>query len=145
MKVKIYRTCKKNPLPVQAHPGDAGFDVFSAEDSIFDINEIKMFSIGIIAQAPVGYHFKLCLRSSMGANRGFVIPNGFGIIDSGYAGPSDEMKMILLWTGKGEGKIKKGERVGQLILEKNNDIEWEEQEDRNFSGENRGGFGSSGK
>ena len=153
MEVKIYRICKDNPLPTQANQNDAGWDVYASEDVEFYNNEVKLVPLGIIAQAPEGYHFKLCLRSSMAAKRGFRLANGIGIIDSSYAGKNDEIKMITQFTGHciddldidSFEMIKKGERVGQLILEKNNQIEWVEQEDRNFSGKSRGGFGSTGE
>lgn len=152
MKVKIYRICKDNPLPTFANPTDAGADVFASENVTFYIGEVKLVPLGIIAQAPEGYHFKLCLRSSMGAKRGFRLANHVGIVDSSFSGPADEIKMIIEYTGEtingflgNNGIINNGDRIGQLILEKNNGIEWEEQEDINFAGKSRGGFGSSGK
>jgi len=41
--------------------------------------------------------------------------------------------------------IEEGERVAQLILEKNNEIEWDEQDVPNFVSSSRGGFGSTGQ
>lgn len=152
MKVKIYRICKDNPLPTQANPNDAGVDVYASENVDFRIDQVKLVPLGIIAQAPKGYHFKLLLRSSMGAKRGFRLANHAGVIDSDFCGNTDEIKMIIEYAGEtvngffgNFSTIKKGERIGQLILEKNNEIEWEEQEDINFAGKSRGGFGSSGK
>jgi dUTP pyrophosphatase len=147
MKIKIYRTCKDNPLPTQANPNDAGWDVYAAEDVEFLQGQTIMVSLGIIAQAPKGFHFKLCIRSSL-SRKGFLLANGVGIVDSKFCGPEDEMKMILRAPERLNYPpiiIKKGQRIGQLILEKNNDIEWDEQEDRNFGGESRGGFGSTGE
>ena len=146
MKVKIHRICKDNPLPTQANPGDAGYDVYASEDVVFEEpGYIRFVPLGIIAQAPKGYHFKLCIRSSMAAKRGFILANSVGVIDNLFSGPDDEIKMIIQYTGGFfPDIIKKGERVGQLILEKNNEIEWDEQEDRNFAQVSRGGFGSSG-
>jgi len=152
MKVKIYRICKDNPLPTQANSGDAGWDVYAAEDVSFSPGEIELVPLGIIAQAPKGYHFKLCIRSSIAKKRGLIQPNAPGIIDHLYSGKKDEIKLMLqapMKFGKWgyfdpETIIKKGERVGQLILEKNNDIEWDEQDDPNFAGKSRGGFGSTG-
>lgn len=146
MKVKIYRICKDNPLPTQANPNDAGWDVYAAEDVEFLQSQVKLVSLGIIAQAPKGFHFKLCIRSSL--SKTFSLANGVGIVDSRYCGPEDEMKIMLRAPSIINHPplvIKKGSRVGQLILEKNYDIEWDEQENRDFGGESRGGFGSSGK
>jgi dUTP pyrophosphatase len=153
MKVKIHRICKDNPLPTQANPGDAGYDVYAAEEVVFEnCGDVKFVPLGIIAQAPNGYHFKLCIRSSMAAKRGFRLANGTGVVDFLFSGARDEIKMIIQYVGNIVDEkfvypvaiIKKGERVGQLILEKNNEIEWDEQEDRNFAQVSRGGFGSSG-
>lgn len=142
-KVRIYRICKDNPLPTQANPKDAGWDVYSSEDTVFKFGETKLVPLGIIAEAPEGFHFKLCLRSSMALKRGFRLSNGVGIVDHSYAGEKDEMKAILTSWNDEDVVIKKGERIGQLLLERNYDIEWVEQVDSKFRGKSRGGFGSS--
>lgn len=151
MRVRIYRINKGNPLPVQANPNDAGFDLFVSENVFFSPDEIKLVPTGIIAEAPEGFHWKLCLRSSMAKKRGFMLANGVGIIDSNFCGPQDEIKVLLKApprgydiSANGNYMIKKGERIAQLILEQNNQIEWDEQADANFKGQSRGGFGSSG-
>jgi dUTP pyrophosphatase len=146
-KVRIFRINKNNPLPSQANTGDAGYDVYASEDILFSSGDVKLVPLGIIAEAPKGFHFKLCLRSSMAYKRGFRQPNAPGIIDHLYAGKDDEIKLMLEAPNLKLDEtvlIKEGERVGQLILEKNNPIEWDEQNDRDFVGKSRGGFGSSG-
>lgn len=154
MKVRIHRL-SDNPLPTRANPTDAGYDVYAAEDVNFEPNQIKLVPLGIIAEAPVGHHFKLYIRSSMALKRGFTLGNSVGIVDSSFCGPQDQIQAIIKAPARyttcwlnicfEDLHIKKGERVGQLILEKNIEIEWDEQENRNFAGESRGGFGSSGR
>lgn len=154
MKVRIHRLCKDNPLPTQGNTGDAGFDVYAAKDLEFAYDEIKLVPLGIIAEAPEGYHFKLCIRSSMAWKRGFTVSNAPGIIDHSYCGERDQIHVIMKApsvdvSGKkglsaSNLRIQKGERVAQLILEKNNDVEWDEQDVPNFVGASRGGFGSTG-
>lgn len=153
MKVRIYRICKENPLPSQGNPGDAGWDVYAADTIKFCPNQISLVPLGIIAEAPEGYHFKLCIRSSMAWKRGFLIVNSPGIIDHSFSGSKDQIhavikapsEAVLLSKGLGVDNlvIAKGDRIAQLILEKNNNIEWVEQDDQNFVGKNRGGFGST--
>jgi deoxyuridine 5'-triphosphate nucleotidohydrolase len=145
VKVRIHRLCKDNPLPSQANPGDAGWDVYAAKGIGFSPGVTKLVPLGIIAEAPAGYHFKLCIRSSLAYKKGFILANSLGIIDSTYAGETDEIQMILTLNGSKYVFIKKGDRVGQLILEKNNDIEWDEQENADFNKTSRGGIGSTGK
>jgi len=154
MNVKIFRICKDNPLPKQGNNGDAGWDVYASEDTLFDrSDQIRLIPLGIIAQAPKGYHFKLCIRSSVAYKLGFTQPNAPGIIDHSFCGENDEIRMILESPSSNKIAnmssffpivIKKGTRIGQLLLEKNHDIEWVEQEDRNFVSLSRGGFGSTG-
>jgi len=141
--VRIYRICKDNPLPNRAHDTDAGYDVYAAETVEFCKGETRLVPLGIIAEAPKGFHFKLCLRSSLAYKRKFMLANGVGIVDHSYAGENDEMKVILYFKGDYE-EIKKGERVGQLLLERNYNIEWDEQDSPDFRGGSRGGFGSTG-
>lgn len=167
MKVKIYRLNKSLGLPYKANETDAGYDVMASEDVLFLPSEIKMVPLGIIAEAPEGYHFKLVLRSSMAYKRGFSLANSVGIIDHSFAGPNDEIKALIKappvefyekyngiltpldYNGQVSNvlkfKISAGERVGQLLLEENIIIEWEEQMDRDFNIQSRGGFGSSGE
>jgi dUTP pyrophosphatase len=147
MKIKIYRIDKDNPLPRQANPGDAGYDCYAARTVFFKPGEIKPVSLGIIAQATQGYHFKLCLRSSMAGKKGFALANGVGIVDHLYAGPNDEICALLKAPESSELPISitAGDRICQLILEKNNEIEWDEQECRDFAKTDRGGLGSSGE
>lgn len=147
MKVKIFRTCRDNHLPNRANNTDAGYDVFASERVDFEAGETKLVPIGIIAQAPEGFHFKLLLRSSMAYKRGFLLANSVGIIDTGFCSKDDEMKMIITFMGKeGTETILKGDRIGQLLLERNNNIEWVEQDKSDFAENTRGGgIGSTGR
>lgn len=168
MKCRIYRINKDNPLPKKAHPSDAGWDVYASEDVKFFEDQTKLVPLGIIAEAPAGFYWQLVLRSSMAIKRGFSLGNSIGVIDSSFAGEKDEIKAIIkaptnfnslpnlsdrlcengvydeVCSGKEFIMIKAGERIGQLILQKVIDFEWDEQEERNFAGESRCGFGSTG-
>ena len=106
----------ENLLPSRAHENDAGLDLLSDADidsSIFaDIRKPVMVPTGVSADIPDGYVGILSLRSSLG-NRGFFIPNGVGVIDSGYQG---EISVILNYLGDGEDEIKRGDRIAQLTI-----------------------------
>lgn len=152
MKCRIYRINRAMSLPSRAHSSDAGMDVYASEDAAFKPGETKLIPLGIIVEAPEGFHWKLFLRSSMACKRGFSLKNGVGIVDHEYSGIADEMKACIqapeCHHGYGYGpvfEIKAGERIGQILLEKNYEVEWDEQEDRAFAGPSRGGFGSSGQ
>ncbi len=145
MRVRIYRLDKSVPLPTQANPNDAGWDVYAAEEVAFYCGDTRLVSLGIIAEAPPGWHFELLIRSSMAWKQKFRLANSVGIIDAKFCGERDIIKMILEYRGEDYQPIKKGERIGQLILARNQNIEWEEQDSPDFAGgDSRGGFGSSG-
>lgn len=145
---RIHPIQKDLPLPAQANPGDAGWDVVAAETVIFTPGETRLVPLGIIAEAPLGYHFKLFIRSSLAKAR-WSLANAVGIIDSTFCGPEDEIKALMrapsAFSDVKTHTIARGQRVCQLILEKNNQITWDVQLDRDFAGKSRGGFGSSGK
>lgn len=148
IKCRIYKLHEDLPLPTQANPGDAGWDVVAAESMEFVQGETKLVPLGIIAEAPLGYHFGLYIRSSL-AKKGWSLANGVGVIDHAYCGETDEIKALMraprpLFKPFKLYKIERGDRICQLILEKNNDITWDVQTERNFAGKSRGGFGSSG-
>lgn len=42
-------------MPEKMHDGDAGFDLYSAEDFILFYNDIAMISTGITVEIPYGY------------------------------------------------------------------------------------------
>ena len=146
MKCSIYRIHKDVSLPTKNKPSDAGWDVYSPEDFDIPAGVPTVVRLGIIVRAPEGFHWKLVLRSSAAFKRGFRLINSVGIIDSSYAGYGDEVGALLEYSGYAGsyGRISKGERVCQLLLEKNEEVEWVEEEDRNFAGSSRGGIGSSG-
>lgn len=147
MKCSIYRINKEVPLPTKNKESDAGWDVYSPEDFKIPAGVPTVVKLGIIVRAPEGFHWKLVLRSSAAFKRGFRLINSVGIIDSSFAGPEDELGALLEYTGhNGDvGNISKGERICQLLLEKNEDVEWVEENSRDFAGNSRGGIGSSGK
>ena len=145
MRVRIYRLDKSVPLPTQANPNDAGWDVYAAEEVAFYCGDTRLVSLGIIAEAPPGWHFELLIRSSMAWKQKFRLANSVGIIDTKFSGKNDIIKMILEYKGNSMQTIKKGDKIGQLILAQNQNIEWDEQDSPDFTGrDSRGGFGSSG-
>jgi len=80
----------------------------------------------------------------LSAKSSLRIANSPGTIDSDYLG---EIGIIVDNTSQTFSyTVKKGERIAQLVLEKVEQIEWEEVEEFPETTErNTGGFGSTGK
>jgi len=152
-------------LPQAQTRYSAGFDVYANEDVTIEAGQTKLVPLGIAldltAEGMNNYKdcfFGLYLRSSYAA-RGLILPNGVGIIDIDYTG---EIKQIVhnpikdCWKCEDGSEcffgtdnkpfitIKKGDRVGQLILHKHYGLQLISDSYRKDT-QRQGGFGSSGK
>jgi len=155
IKVEICRESVK--LPEYANLGDAGMDIYAAEDVIIAPGETKIIPTGLKIAIPLGYEIQVRPRSGLSAKTPLRVPNSPGTIDSGYR---DEVGVILTNTSRensgeflinekgnkqGFYKICKGDRVAQFVLKEVPIIKWIPVNDISQEGENRGGgFGSSG-
>jgi len=140
-------------VPVQANPGDVGYDLCAGSDIIILKDELAVIPTGLIVEPPKGYNFEIRLRSSTPRRWGLLIPHGMGVIDCSYCGPGDELGISVYKFGVGEqdihskvgplSEIKKGERLAQLVLVKTNYFRWEDITGSSFDNTSRGGFGST--
>lgn len=82
-----YQKTMNVPSPTRAHDTDAGLDLYVPEGQTCLVRSGAVYTIdlGVRVAIPDGYYGQLTLRSSAG-QKGLTIPNGVGIIDSGYRG-----------------------------------------------------------
>ena len=143
MQIKIERVTDDVPLPKYQHYGeDAGLDLHSAENIIISPGEYELIKTGIKIAIPEGYGGFVYPRSGLALNHGITVLNADGVIDPGYRG---EVGVILINHGENKFKIKKGDRIAQLIVHRTFTVEWEEVEDLESSQRGSGGFGHTGK
>lgn len=141
MKIKIKRV-RDIELPKYQHPGDSGVDLINADcETVLQPGERKLIPAGIKVAIPEGFELQIRSRSGLALNEGIFVLNSPGTIDSGYRG---EIGVILLNTSNESVTIKKGMRVAQAVLQKIENIAWEETEELPPSGRSDGGFGSTG-
>jgi dUTP pyrophosphatase len=96
---------------------------------------------GLFVEIPKGCYIYVQPRSGLAIKNGVTVLNAPGLIDSNYRG---EICVILANLSDEPFEIKQGDRIGQAVLNKYQNIEWEitttlEQTDRGEKG-----FGSSG-
>jgi len=140
--LKIKRLDSSIPLPSYAHPGDAGLDLYAAEDVKLKPFERKLVSTGIKVEIPYGYAGFVQPKSGRAAREGLSIVNTPGLIDSGYRG---EVKVILInLDPKNEITIRKGEKIAQLVIQKVEEVRVVEVAELSESSRGEGGFGSTG-
>lgn len=112
MKVTIQKVMNVES-PTRAHATDAGLDLYVPEGQgcLVRRGAIYTIDLGIRAAIPDGYYGQLTLRSSAG-KKGLTIPNGVGIIDSGYRG---DIKLPVTVVAE-PVMVAAGERICQLII-----------------------------
>lgn len=142
MQVIIKRFDKSLPLPEYKTSGAAAFDLYARVDVKIVPRSIAYIPLNIALQLPKDHWALLAARSSL-HKRGLILANGIGIGDYDYCGDGDEYKAVVFNFTDHETVIKKGERVVQMIILKREKAKLVEKEQ--FSKQDRGGFGSTGK
>lgn len=164
MSVEIFvEICREDAiLPKYANPGDAGMDVYSAENITIAPGETVIIPTGLKLAIPEGYEIQVRPRSGISFKTPLRIPNSPGTIDSGYR---DELG-IIVWNSsdmnssdninapytledkgnkKGTYIIKKGDRIAQIVLQVVPKMTFTTVSSVKDIGGNRGGgFGSTG-
>lgn len=140
MKVTIQKTANVE-TPSRAHATDAGLDLYVPEGQTCLVQRGATYTIdlGVRVAIPDGYYGQLTLRSSAG-KRGLAIPNGVGIIDSGYRG-----NLKLLVTALTEPVlVATRDCVCQLIVLPLPAVQWEPGVVDTDTDRGQGAFGSTG-
>lgn len=108
MKIKIIDFGGK--MPFRAHANDAGADVYATENLYLRAHSIRKMPLGIGLELPDGFMGIIMPRSGQTV-KGLI--SHLPPIDSGYKG---EIHAMLHNTTNGDMKIKKGDRVAQLVI-----------------------------
>ena len=117
-------------------------DLRAAEDVELKAGEFKLISLGVSMELPKGYEAHVVPRSSTFKTWGILQTNSMAVIDESYCGDNDIWRYPVYATR--DTVIHKNDRICQFRIEKHQPaIKFEEVE--HLEGEERGGFGSSGK
>jgi dUTP pyrophosphatase len=140
--VLITRLDPTVPLPAYARPGDAGADLFAAEDVDLAPGERALVGTGIAIALPDGYAGFVHPRSGLAARHGITLVNAPGTIDAGYRG---EIKVILLNTDPARAvSLHRGDRIAQLVVQRVENVTFREVPALPESDRGDNGFGSTG-
>lgn len=138
-------------MPEKKTAGAASWDCYARVDYcrwIFPGEKGIKVPLGFAIELPEGYHAEILLRSSMGVKTGLRVFNGTGLIDSDYRG---EVNIILdnvrnAMEGRtGVEGIGDGDRIAQMIIVKDPEVELVEADELSETKRGTGGFGSTGE
>lgn len=141
LNVKIKKLSNSAIIPKYAHKGDAGLDIYSAEDKLLAPGEYELISTGIAIAIPYGYEAQVRPKSGLAVAHGITILNTPGTIDCHYRG---EVKVICINLSKKSYKIEKGKKIAQLVFNKVEEAQFEEVAELDETPRGEGGFGSTG-
>ena len=143
MNIAIRQLDPDLPLPVTAHRGDAGIDLYAREGStISAAGGRALVPTGVAVAIPEGYAGFVLPRSGLALKHGITLVNTPGLIDAGYRG---ELQVVLLNTDRhADYEVQRGDRIAQLVIQLVEDVTCTPVE--SLDGFDRGGgFGHSGR
>lgn len=141
MRLLVKKTSKKSILPLIAHKGDAGMDLFSIDEAIIKPMERKLIHTGIKVQLPKNTEAQIRPRSGLALKNGITVLNTPGTIDEAYRG---EIGVILINFSNIEFKVEEGMKIAQMIIKPTLTLEIEEVIELTETNRGEGGFGSTG-
>src|SRR5690606_32144863 len=131
------------PMPSYAHPGDAGADLYAAEDAELLPGERAVIGTGVAIALPDGYAAFVHPRSGLAARHGVTLVNAPGTIDAGYRG---EIRVTLINTDTKEPfRLRRGDRMAQLVFQRVARADFRETGTLPRSARGAGGHGSTGR
>lgn len=117
-------------------------DLRACEDVKLKAGEFKLIGLGVAMELPKGYEAHIVPRSSTYKNFGIIQANHCGIVDNSYCGDNDMWRMPVI--AMRDTEIHVNDRICQFRIFKNQpQIVFEET--KQLDGNDRGGFGSTGK
>ena len=140
MFIKFKKLNKDAKIPIYAHPGDAGLDLYSSESYTLNPGERHPFSLGFSLEFPEGYTALVWDKGSLPFKYGLHTIGG--VFDAGYRG---EYIIMLINLSDKAYKIEKGDKIDQLLIQPG--LKAEVIEVKKLTDSSRGGgrLGSTGK
>lgn len=142
MKIKIKRIDATLPLPERKTKGAVAFDLCSREKITIIPGKIGYVPLNVVIKVPEGYVLYLFARSGT-HKRGLMLANGVGVMDVDFHGDEDEINAVYYNFTEYPVVVERGERIAQGVIQKREDVEWEEVS--SMKKESRGAFGTTGR
>lgn len=131
------------PLPKYMSEHAAGMDLYAAVEHITIIKpgSWRLVPTGLAIALPPGYEAQVRPRSGLALKQGISILNTPGTVDADYRG---EVGVILMNHSNEDLVIRRGDRIAQMIINKIEQVVFEEVTELPASDRGAGGFGHTG-
>jgi dUTP pyrophosphatase len=132
------------PLPAKATAGSAGIDLCAAVEGELWLapGARRRVPTGFKFALPDGFEGQVRPRSGLASRDGITVANAPGTLDSDYRG---ELQVILVNLSERPFRIRRGERIAQLVVAPVAKVELVEIAALDTTARGAGGFGSSGR
>jgi len=131
------------PLPKYMSHSASGMDLYAAVDDEITLKpgERKLIPTGFKMALPEGYEAQVRPRSGLAVKNGISVLNTPGTIDEDYRG---EVGVILINHGSEDFKVKRNDRIAQMVINKVEQADIEEVQSLSETHRSSGGFGHTG-
>jgi dUTP pyrophosphatase len=131
-------------LPSYATAASAGMDLRANTEQVIHLKPLErtLVPTGLYIELPDGYEAQIRPRSGLAIKQGITCLNTPGTIDADYRG---EIKVILINLSQEIQDIKPGDRIAQMVVQKVEQVQWEQVDILNTTVRDAGGFGHTGK
>lgn len=131
-------------IPKYMTEGSAGMDVKAHIDTPIVLKSLERVLVptGLKMEIPLGYEVQVRPRSGLALKHGITLLNTPGTIDSDYRG---SVGVIMINLSKDDYIVNPGERIGQFVLNKVEQMEFEIVDSLSETERAEGGFGHTGK
>jgi len=131
------------PLPSKQSGGSSGVDLYACVEADVTLapGASALVPAGISVELPRGYEAQVRPRSGLALKKGVTVLNSPGTVDSDYRG---EVGVILINHGRESVKIRRGERIAQMVFCAVCDPVIEESGCLEETARGEGGFGHTG-
>lgn len=143
MNIKI-KLEPKAKIPHRSTEGAAAWDLFACTDGhiILLPGHRIMIPTGVSVQLPKGYYWDIRIRSGLSTKNGIMLLNGCGVVDEDYRGI---VGVPVINAGENIYTFVPGEKIGQALLLKYEEQEFELVDELEETERGQGGFGSTGR
>jgi dUTP pyrophosphatase len=140
--VPLQRLDPDLPMPAYSHPGDAGADLYAAEDVELLPGHRALVRTGVALALPDGFVGLVHPRSGLAARLGVTLLNAPGTVDAGYRG--EILVNLINHDPARTAKIARGDRIAQLVVQRVSRAVFEVVDALPDSVRGAGGHGSTG-